>query len=130
MALKIIGDHCAVIAIDIDGVLNDDDESVPMINRIYNDKMINLLSTLGENGYTVILYTSRDISRTRETKEWLSINGFFSGRHYYDIIFNKLKYDVIIDDRAFNPRCGIGNETIPKELEEIAHLMDVYLGGQ
>ena len=127
MEHKIKGDHFITIAVDIDGTLNCGNENIPMIDRISNRNMVALLKRLVGDGYVVVLYTARDILRKVETELWLKRNHILIGKHYHDIIYDKLKYDVIIDDKSFNPGCGSGNETIPEELEEIAHLMDVYL---
>lgn len=82
-----------ILAIDIDGILTRQKEmskdevpnlkNIITVNRLYEDNII-------------VLYTSRDIVFKTQTEKWLTEQGV----RYHDIVFNKIKYDVIVDDRA------------------------------
>lgn len=121
---KIIGDHVAVIAIDIDGVLALN-ENEPMSKRKpYND-LKKVMDKFVMRGYNVILYTSRDISRRVETKDWLDFHDFVIGEHYHDVVYNKLKYDCIIDNKSINisdPEIYVDND-----LDSISEMLEVCL---
>lgn len=128
---KMIGDHVAVIAVDIDGVIALH-ENLPMSKRYSYHAMKRVLDKFVMRGYNVILYTSRDISRKMETEEWLIDNDFFKcghdvkGGHYHDIVYNKLKYDCIIDNKAIN----ISDPDIDLncDLDSISELIECVLG--
>jgi hypothetical protein len=85
--------HIRIIAVDIDGIITQEknvtEKEVP--NQI-NINKINLLF----DSNVIILYTSRDISLKYQTINQMKEFGV----KYHDIIFNKLQYDVIVDDKA------------------------------
>lgn len=110
-------EHIPVVAFDLDGTLNFEDEN-PMISRIPNTFMKELMLKYKKEGYVVIIYTSRDISRKFETERWLETHGYWLENTYDDIVYNKLKYDVLIDDCAVNPACMIGDPTLRPELHK------------
>ena len=91
--------HIPVIAFDLDGTLTID-ESKPMIYREVRKNIVDLMGRYKKLGYVVIIYTSRDISRKAETLLWL--NNMVPDACYDDIVFNKLKYDLMIDDKVIN----------------------------
>ena len=103
--------HQPVIAIDIDGILNIESGTMAYRSRTLFGKdllqkilpMVREKIIIPHKDLVVILYTSRDISRKTETLKWLSMMGIEKGINYDEIIFNKLKYDLIIDDKAYNP---------------------------
>lgn len=112
-------DHVPVVAFDLDGTLNYHSAyNVPMINREINNHTKELMKKYKDVGYIVIIYTSRDISRKQETEIWLVANTTFREEHYDDIVFNKLKYDIIIDDKAVNPSCFLGALDLQPELHK------------
>jgi hypothetical protein len=122
---KMLGDHVAVIAVDIDGVIALN-ENLPMCKRKPpNIDIYQLLDKFIMRGYNVILYTSRDISRKIETEDWLFEVGILKNTHYHDIVYNKMKYDFIIDNKAIN----IGDPDLDKDcdLDDIQHIIDLCL---
>ena len=85
--------HTNIIAVDIDGIITQEKnlagEEVP--NQFNIDKINSLYSN-----NIIILYTSRDISLRYQTINQMKKFGV----KYHDIVFNKLQYDIIIDDKA------------------------------
>ena len=104
MQLHIVKEHCAVVGVDLDDTLALD-ENKPMIDRDLNPEILRIMARYVVYGYTVIIYTSRDISRKHETMMWLKHKNINKDIHYHDIVFNKMKYDILIDNAAINPAC-------------------------
>lgn len=96
-----------IIAVDIDGVLTLTSElndygrvSFEDLKKQYfevkpNLKIIKAVNNLYKN-YEIILYTSRNDYFREITKKWLKKYKV----KYHNVVFNKLYYDYIIDDRA------------------------------
>ena len=86
------------ICIDIDGVLCVETfGNKEYINRepiAENIDKCNKLSRI----HWVTLYTARDRIHKHETELWLKKHKV----KYHDILFGKPKFDVLIDDKAFN----------------------------
>lgn len=86
-----------VLAVDIDGILTNETVGHDYANRTPNVDNIKIVRQLYEK-HTIILYTARDIVDRHVTVEWLKSFNVL----YHDVIFNKPKYEYLIDDRAFN----------------------------
>lgn len=83
------------ICIDIDGVLTNETKGFDFENRTPNIENINILNQLYSK-HNIVLFTARDIMDKTKTITWLKQNDVL----YHDIIFNKPKYDIFIDDLA------------------------------
>jgi uncharacterized HAD superfamily protein len=92
----------ARIAVDIDGVI-----ASKLENGVYPDDYVKKvplsyaregLRKLKREGHTVILFTARYAEDKEVTEKWLLDHGFAG--HYDELVMAKLKYDVLIDDRA------------------------------
>lgn len=95
-----------------------------MIQRSPNNKLIGAMKMFVAKGYNVVLYTSRDISRRLETEDWLLENKIHKLYHYHDIVFNKMKYDLIIDKDSISTRDEGEDTTYP---DEIDHILDICM---
>jgi len=90
------------IAIDIDGVLTVETEGfgeAAYLNRTPNQKMISYVNYLYARGEHIILFSSRFEVDRLITKTWLLKHGV----KYHELILSKPQYNIIIDDKAFNP---------------------------
>ena len=85
------------ICIDIDGVLTNETKGFDFENRTPNIENINILNQLYSK-HNIVLFTARDIVDKTKTITWLKQNDVL----YHDIIFNKPKYDIFIDDLAYS----------------------------
>ena len=90
-----------LIAVDIDGILTIETEGwgddiymqrTPLLTNIQK------INTLKKNGHKIILYTARYEEDKNVTLAWLKKNKV----KYDQIIFGKLQYDILIDDKARN----------------------------
>jgi uncharacterized HAD superfamily protein len=89
------------IAVDLDGTLTTetngwDDESC--LHATPNQKMIDVVNQAWRDGHTIIIYTARRWSRREATIYWLQKNDV----KYHTIEMQKLNFDVLIDDKAYN----------------------------
>ena len=85
-----------VICVDIDGILNTGESKIEEEQPNWDN--IIKINNLFSEGHQIILFTSRDITLRNLTKKWLERYSV----HYHDIIFNKPRYDIFIDDKATN----------------------------
>lgn len=92
----------ARIAVDIDGVI-----ATTLKNGVYPRDYpkkkpmpysIQALKQLRKKGHTLYFFTARYEEDREITEQWLTEHGF-SGL-YDELIMDKPKYDIIIDDRA------------------------------
>jgi len=111
--------HQKVVAVDIDGTLNYDVDK-PMRERRAVECIKETMRSLRKAGIIVILYTSRNAARRTETVSWLFNHDIYGGTHYDNIVFGKLKYDVIIDTCALNPLDSILKELNNNEIETLS----------
>jgi uncharacterized HAD superfamily protein len=92
----------ARIAVDIDGVIASKLESgkypEDYVKKTPIYKAVESLKEFKEWGHSVFLFTARYEEDREVTENWLNVHGF-SGL-YEELIMNKPKYDVLIDDRA------------------------------
>ena len=86
------------IAVDIDGILTVETEGHNYKTRTPNKRMINKINQLFTKGHIIMLFTSRYLEDCEETKIWLHKNGV----RYHFIKFDKLQYDLLIDDKSIN----------------------------
>ena len=92
----------ARIAVDIDGVIASTLKN-GVYPRDYHKKeplpyAIEALKQLRERNHSIYLFTARYEEDREVTEAWLRVNGF-SGL-YDELIMDKPKYDILIDDRA------------------------------
>lgn len=85
------------IAVDIDGVLTNEVEGWDYLKRTPNLINIDCINKL-YNNHEIILFTARKIDDLQITIRWLSAYDI----RYHHIVFDKLKYDVIIDDKSWS----------------------------
>ncbi len=65
----------------------------------FTDK-IKIVNSLKDKGYSIILYTARDIKLKEVTENWLK-----DARVKFDlVIYNKPRFSILIDDRVENIR--------------------------
>lgn len=83
------------LAIDIDWILTMETDWHDYKHRTPNMKNIKILNTIAKK-HNIILFTARDIVDKKITIEWLNKHKV----KYDDIIFNKPKYDYLVDDRS------------------------------
>lgn len=97
--VKVLSKFVAVL--DLDGVFCqavDYTDDPDYLNRRKDNQIDNLLSFLRDNDFKIIIHTAR-LSIDREvTEKWLKINGI----EYDELLFDKPRGDVYIDDRAVN----------------------------
>jgi hypothetical protein len=84
------------IFVDIDGILTKETKGFDYIKRTLNIDNAIKIRKLSKQGHNIVLFTSRDIADKKVTVQWLKENYI----RYDDIIFNKPKYDLLIDDKA------------------------------
>lgn len=87
------------VAVDIDGVLTLETAGWDYENRSPSWSHISLVNRIWEKGHLVVLYTSRRLEDLKITEKWLSTHGV----KFDHIIFDKPKYDILIDDKAMKP---------------------------
>jgi hypothetical protein len=89
------------IAVDLDGILTVETEGFgddAYAKRSPNLKNIEAINQLYDNGHVITIFTSRFSIDQIVTINWLKKYGV----KYHHIVFNKLQYDAIIDDKSFN----------------------------
>jgi histidinol phosphatase-like enzyme len=87
--------------VDIDGTLTVETEGFGFnayVSRTPNREAINMLNQLKENGYQIILWTSRFSEDKGITKQWLKAQGV----KYDRIEFDKPFYDGFICDKSWS----------------------------
>jgi len=96
-----------IVAVDIDGVLTYD-KGAPHFSSLTHSELekwfssrkprTEIIKKINElyYKYYIIIYTSRSDFFRRATKVWLRVNGV----KYNELIFNKVFYDFIIDDKS------------------------------
>lgn len=105
------------IAVDIDGVLATklDNGNYPedYVKKKALDKAVESLKWLNSLGYYVYLFSARYEADREVTEQWLEQHGFKG--LYQELILDKPKYDILIDDRAI--RHEHWDKTIAKIME-------------
>lgn len=89
------------IAVDLDGILTIETEGFGdevYANRTPNLKNIEAINKLHDRGHTITIFTARFSVDYIVTVYWLKQYNV----KYHDIVFNKLQYDAMIDDKSFN----------------------------
>jgi len=61
-------------------------------------EVINKVNEWYDSGHIIFIYTSRDIYFREVTEKWLNAKGV----KYHDIIYGKLFFDLLLDDKAEN----------------------------
>lgn len=97
------------IYVDIDGTLTVETEGYG--NKLYSQRtprrdVIKLVNKLSMDGNIIIIWTSRYIEDKMITRKWLNDNGVL----FDNLLFNKPKYDIFIDDKAENPNHWLNME--------------------
>jgi len=90
-----------IIAVDIDGVLTLETEGFGeevYWNRTSRTGNIRFVNDLYKAGYRIILYSARHEEDRQVTVRWLRRYKV----KYHELILEKLKYDLLIDDRAIS----------------------------
>ncbi|HPM11006.1 MAG TPA: hypothetical protein PK941_11235 [Paludibacter sp.] len=89
------------IAVDLDGILTIETSGFGddvYAKRSPNLKNIKAINQLYKQGHIITIFTARYSLDRAVTISWLKKYNI----KYNNIIFDKLKYDAIIDDKAFN----------------------------
>lgn len=89
--------HNKWLIIDIDGVLAIEDDFIPLEQRKVISRAQEALKRIQENGYKILLFTSRFRSQKEATIAWLEQNQI----PYDDILFGKPRGALYIDDRGY-----------------------------
>jgi len=82
-----------VLAVDIDGILTVETAGFNYAARTPNIENISRINTISID-HTIILYTARWSCDRDITEKWLADNGVL----YNELVFDKLKYDMLLDD--------------------------------
>lgn len=90
-------DHKKILIIDIDGVLAIEQHDLPLENRPVVSGAQDSIKLLQQNGYKIILFTSRFRSQKEATIKWLEKNNI----PFDDILFGKPRGILYIDDRGY-----------------------------
>ena len=91
-----------MIFVDIDGTLTNETEGygeAVYAQRTPKQTVIDFVNRLYNKGETIIIWTARYEQDRKVTINWLRENGV----KYHDLIFNKPKYKLFIDDLSMNP---------------------------
>jgi uncharacterized HAD superfamily protein len=88
-------DNLDTVAVDIDGILTNETDGHEYGNRTPNLAAIKLLNVLHQY-VRIVLYTARYPEDRDITVAWLKSWNV----HYDDIVFGKVKYTWIVDDRS------------------------------
>lgn len=88
-----------VIAVDLDGVLCVEDDSLGYhyegwMARTPILKNIRKINRLHDFGHTIIIYTSRYPEDELATRQWLKKHGV----KYHRLVMGKVKFDVYVDE--------------------------------
>lgn len=87
-----------IIAVDIDGTIAQENkknwQEYLKVKPIQGN--IEFVNQLFDEGYYIVIHTSRPESSRLETEYWLNKNGV----KFNVLVMNKLKADVYLDDRA------------------------------
>lgn len=86
-----------VLLIDIDSVLAEEDNSVPIVEREVIDGARASLSYLKKKGFILVLHTSRFRWQREDTIKWLQLNEI----PFDDIVFEKPRGILYIDERGY-----------------------------
>jgi len=90
------------IEFDLDGILCVEEEFTTSEEYIYREPLktgLLILSDLYEKGYMIRIRTARHEEDRDVTLSWLQNHGVC----YHEIEFDKKPYEMIIDDKAYNP---------------------------
>lgn len=90
--------HNKWLIVDIDGVLAVEQYNIPISKRPVVSGAPDSVRFLKQKGYKILLFTSRPESQKEETIEWLTNSGI----PFDDIIFNKPRGIIYIDDRGYS----------------------------
>jgi len=89
------------IAIDLDGTLTTNNKGwteEDCLHSTPNLEMIDIVNQAWKDGHTIIIYTARRWSMREATIYWLQKNDV----KYHTIEMQKLNFDLMIDDKAYN----------------------------
>lgn len=86
-----------ILIIDIDGVLAIEQHNLPLEERLIIDGTQDAIKLLQQNGYKIVLCTSRSRSQKGATIKWLEKCNI----PFDDIIFEKPRGSLYIDDRGY-----------------------------
>ena len=102
-----------VVAVDIDDTLCVDDYG-PFENREPKADMVKLVQRLYEMGHQILIVTARPDRLRDLTIQWLAKYGIL----YHQLIMEKPRADVYIDDRAMRPDEAVEklNEVLDEQL--------------
>lgn len=92
-----------IVAIDLDNTLCDPIDRSDNIRQCFNRKpkehMVKLVRQLKEKGFKIIIFTHRNHITRYATEYWLMKHNI----PFDELILNKPKYDLLIDDKAYPP---------------------------
>lgn len=85
-----------IIAVDIDGVLAVERDDYHWMKSVPIRENIEKVAQLRRQGHTILIFTSRPEVDRQITATWLVQVGVF----FNELIMDKPKYDLFIDDHA------------------------------
>ena len=108
-----------IIAVDIDNtlcepVLSSKDSQNCLKVKPYPN-VVQLVRNLKNKGHTIILFTHRHSCTRKATKQWLKDNNI----PYDKLVMNKIKYDLLIDDKALPPLRFFTTKMVEQYIETI-----------
>lgn len=100
------------IAFDIDNTLVEGKPSEEIFTAKGIPEMVNIINKLYDDGHEILIYTARGMTRLNGQAHLIASEYFIKtkeqldsiGIKYHSIVFGKLNYDVLIDDKAFNAK--------------------------
>ena len=109
------------IAVDIDGTIVEDKPSDQIFEAKGLPEMIKFVNQLFDEGHTIIIYTARGMRRLKGQAHLIPFEYFEKtkkqldecGIKYHSLVFGKLDYDILIDDKAYN---NLDIDSIKKKL--------------
>ncbi len=104
-----------ILCFDLDGVIcsNTKYKSANLINYKKSKSIpsaIKAINKLYDNGHTIVIYTARGMTRyngnlslIKKKLSKITVNSLKSWKlKYHKLVFGKIYYDLIIDDKAIN----------------------------
>ncbi len=90
------------IFFDLDGTLTVETEGYG--TDVYKSRTpvsgrIDIINGLYDSGHKITIYTARHEVDREVTEKWLSVNLI----SYHELIMEKPKFDILIDDKAYHP---------------------------
>jgi len=109
-----------IIAIDLDNTLCEPVSSSKNVGECYDRKpkryMIELVKKLKEKGCKIVIFTHRHPVTRHATEQWLEDYDI----QYDELVMDKPKYDLLIDDKCFPPYKYLNEEMIIDLAEKIS----------